>query len=219
MKKKMAQRRPWFLWIGGACFLVGSIVAGSIGLAASAAPSGPTVDQGAPGTSPWPVSAAQSGTWQQEITDGTHVLGTSTNPLRTDPTGTTTQPVSGTVTVAAPSETAGDTTCTVPNGSNFCNTGDVGLATGTVMNTVSVHCQVSSGQHFTVEVDAGGFSFLVPVTFQETLTGNDIYVGTLTNLAIPAVTSNTAFSMTEDYVASTSLPGVSCNIDFVSTSS
>jgi hypothetical protein len=60
MKKKMERgRRGWFLWIGGACFLVGSLVAGSVGLASSAGPpiSGPvTANQGAPGISPWPVS-------------------------------------------------------------------------------------------------------------------------------------------------------------------
>jgi hypothetical protein len=76
-------------------------VVGSFGLAAG----GPTVsgtvtaNQGTPGSSSWPVSASQSGTWQQKITDGTNVLGTPTHPLRTDPTGTTTQPVSGTVNV------------------------------------------------------------------------------------------------------------------------
>jgi hypothetical protein len=36
--------------------------------------------------------------WPVEITDGTNVLGTSSHPVRIDPTGTTTQPVSGTVT-------------------------------------------------------------------------------------------------------------------------
>jgi hypothetical protein len=49
-----------------------------------------TVTQGAPNTlaNAWPV----------ELTDGTNVLGTSSHPVRVDPTGTTTQPVSGTVT-------------------------------------------------------------------------------------------------------------------------
>jgi hypothetical protein len=62
MKKKMMEhfRHGWFLWIGGACFLVGSLVAGSVGLASSATTGtstiGPTVNQGAPGTSAWPVS-------------------------------------------------------------------------------------------------------------------------------------------------------------------
>lgn len=103
MKKKMAQlhSRPWFFWIGGACFFVGSLVAGSFSLASA----GPTVsgtvvaNQGTSGSSSWPVTASQMGVWQQELTDGTNVLGTSTHPLRTDPTGTTSQPVSGTVNV------------------------------------------------------------------------------------------------------------------------
>src|SRR5579871_3008256 len=102
MKSKQAHlHHGWFLWVGGACFLAGSLLAGSYGLAPSAA-GGPTVsgtvtaNQGTAGGSNWGVSATQSGTWQQLITDGTNVLGTPTHPLRTDPTGTTTQPVSGT---------------------------------------------------------------------------------------------------------------------------
>lgn len=43
-----------------------------------------------------PAGAAIIG--QVEVTDGTNILGTSTHPVRTDPTGGTTQPVSGTVT-------------------------------------------------------------------------------------------------------------------------
>lgn len=51
---------------------------------------GGTVDQGVPNTlaNGWPV----------KITDGTNVLGTASNPIRVNPTGATTQPVSGTVT-------------------------------------------------------------------------------------------------------------------------
>ena len=49
-----------------------------------------TVNQGTPNT------AANS--WPVEVTDGTNVLGTSSHPVRVDPTGVTTQPVSGTVT-------------------------------------------------------------------------------------------------------------------------
>jgi hypothetical protein len=37
---------------------------------------------------------------QVEVSDGTNVLGTSVHPVKTDPTGTTTQPVSGTVAVS-----------------------------------------------------------------------------------------------------------------------
>lgn len=46
-----------------------------------------------------PAGAAIIG--QVEVTDGTNILGTSTHPVRTDPTGGTTQPVSGTVTANA----------------------------------------------------------------------------------------------------------------------
>ena len=45
-----------------------------------------TVEQGTP--------ASLAGAWPVEITDGTSVLGTSTDPVRIDPTGTTPQPVS-----------------------------------------------------------------------------------------------------------------------------
>lgn len=40
--------------------------------------------------------------WPVELTDGVNLLGTATHPLRIDPTGTTTQPVSGTVTATPP---------------------------------------------------------------------------------------------------------------------
>lgn len=38
--------------------------------------------------------AAVASAWPVEVTDGTNVLGTSAHPVRTDPVGTTTQPVS-----------------------------------------------------------------------------------------------------------------------------
>lgn len=57
---------------------------------------GALVDQG--------VAAAASGSWPVEVTDGTNILGTPTHPLRTDPTGTTVQPISGQV--AASGETS-----------------------------------------------------------------------------------------------------------------
>jgi len=44
------------------------------------------------------TAAAQSGRWPMFLSDGTNERGTDTLPLRVDPTGTTTQPVSGTVT-------------------------------------------------------------------------------------------------------------------------
>jgi len=52
-----------------------------------------TSNQGTPNT--------LANAWPFEITDGTNILGTSSHPLRIDPTGTTTQPISGTVTANA----------------------------------------------------------------------------------------------------------------------
>lgn len=40
------------------------------------------------------TAAALAGAWPVEMTDGTNVLGTAAHPVRIDPTGTTTQPVS-----------------------------------------------------------------------------------------------------------------------------
>lgn len=42
-----------------------------------------------------------SGAWSVKITDGANVLGTASNPIKTDPTGITTQPISGAVTANA----------------------------------------------------------------------------------------------------------------------
>jgi hypothetical protein len=53
-----------------------------------------TVNQGSPNT--------LGNAWAVELTDGTNVLGTGSNPLRIDPTGTTTQPVAGTGTAGTP---------------------------------------------------------------------------------------------------------------------
>lgn len=49
-----------------------------------------TANQGTP--------AVVANSWPVEVTDGTNVLGVLAHPIRVDPTGTTTQPVSGTVT-------------------------------------------------------------------------------------------------------------------------
>jgi hypothetical protein len=255
MKKKMAQlhRRPWFLWIGGACFLVGSLVAGSVSLASSAA-SGPSVsgtviaNQGTAGSSSWPVSASQSGTWQQEITDGTNVLGTPTNPLRTDPTGTTTQPVSGsvglsagsndignvgisgslpagsndigTVHVASPSQMIGSEGCFVASGSTQCSDASDQPSAGDVLTTLSVRCNILSGQKLEAEFVTGAFNFDIPVTFQVSPSGSgtDNYSGTLTNLDVPVQSGpQGTFSLLEDYTASPG-NGAFCTMNWIATS-
>lgn len=46
------------------------------------------------------IAVTQSGAWTIELTDGTNIIGTSAHPLRIDPTGSTTQPVSGTVSIS-----------------------------------------------------------------------------------------------------------------------
>lgn len=51
---------------------------------------GTTANQGTPNS--------LSNAWTTKVTDGYDVLGTATHPLRIDPVGTTTQPISGTVT-------------------------------------------------------------------------------------------------------------------------
>jgi hypothetical protein len=249
MKSKLAHlHRGLFLWIGGACFLAGSLVAGSYGLASSAAP-GPTVsgtviaNQGTPGTANWPVSATQSGTWLQEITDGANVLGTLGHPLRTDPTGSTTQPVSGTVGlgagsndvgnvgisgslpagtndigtvhVAAPSPIMGSVNCGVADGAPGCQSSDPGLAAGTVLNTLSVFCEVAVGQHVQAQYFSGSFIFGVPLSFQES-SGKDFYTGTLTNLGLLVQSGSNFLLVGEDYTASSG-NGAGCTLNYIGT--
>src|ERR1700731_1794178 len=60
------------------------------------------------------TAAAPSGSWPVEVTDGTNILGTPTHPLRVDPTGTTTQPVSLTSTTIT-----GNVTVVQPTGTNL----------------------------------------------------------------------------------------------------
>ena len=114
-----------------------------------------TSNQGAPGTT-WPVNldggytqanqgtaAALAGAWPVEQTDGTNVLGTSSHPTRVDPTGTTTQPVSGTFwqatqpvsgTVTANQGTANAT----PWNENLAQVGGSSAATGGASGSLAI---------------------------------------------------------------------------------
>ena len=67
------------------------------------------------------TAAAIAGSWPVEVTDGTNILGTSAHPIRIDPTGTTTQPVSGTLTTTPPSNAS----------TNITQFGGVAISTGT----------------------------------------------------------------------------------------
>jgi hypothetical protein len=66
--------------------------------------------------------------WPVEITDGINILGTATHPVRIDPTGTTTQPVSGTVSISG---TVGVTQSTSPWVTNITQFGGNNVITGT----------------------------------------------------------------------------------------
>ena len=72
-----------------------------------------TVNQG--------TAAAAAGSWPVEVTDGTNVLGVSAHPIRIDPTGTTTQPVSGTVSTTPPANAS----------TNVAQFGGTNVVTGT----------------------------------------------------------------------------------------
>jgi hypothetical protein len=142
--KKMARlhRRPWFLWIGGACFLAGSLIAGSFSLVSATAP--PTVvSQGSAGTSSWPVTASEGtgtgsgGAWK---VDGSGVtqpvsgsVGVNNLPATQNVSGTVgidpshnsvsvnnlpaTQNVSGSVSISGtPTVVSGDTTSVFDTG-------------------------------------------------------------------------------------------------------
>ena len=80
-----------------------------------------------------PNSAANS--WPVEITDGTNVLGTPAHPVRTDPTGTTVQPVSGTV-VAEIEGHAGAILDAAPGATSPANAVQVGGTDGTNMRAL-----------------------------------------------------------------------------------
>lgn len=83
-----------------------------------------TVNQGNQGT------AAEG--WFVELTDGTNVLATPSHPVRIDPTGTTVQPINGTVTA-----NVGTTTNTAPATQNI-----------TAQDTASTTTAVANGQNF-----------------------------------------------------------------------
>ncbi len=90
------------------------------------------VDQGSANT------AANS--WPINITDGTNVLGTNAHPVKVDPTGSTIQPVSGTVTVNAGSGTF------AVNGIVTSNVGTTGgLALDTTLTAGTQKSRITDG--------------------------------------------------------------------------
>jgi hypothetical protein len=222
MKKRMMTqlRHGWFFWIGGACFLVGSLVAGSVGIASSATSgsppvnplAGPTVNQGAAGSSPWPVTASGNVGLSGSLPAGSNNIG-NVGLSGSLPAGTNNI---GTVHVATPASISGQKSCTVADVVASCITDDLVIAAGTVVNTLSVRCETAPGHHVAVAYDStGGLQVDVPLTFQASFANGDVYSGTLTNLGIP---QGGFFDVIQDYAASSS-NGTSCEMTYIGTTS
>ena len=103
---------------GGASMTTSVVITPGVSTLASLAVTGSiTNNQG--------TAAALAGAWPVEITDGTNVLGTAAHPVRIDPTGTTTRPVSAAslplptgAATAANQTTLGNQTTKVNDGTN-----------------------------------------------------------------------------------------------------
>ena len=128
-----AQTSPLSLTTAGALRVDGSAVTQPVSGTITANAGSGTFTVSGTTTANQGTAAALSGAWPVEVTDGTNVLGTSSHPVRTDPTGTTTQPVSGTVTA-----NAGSGTFTV-SGTVTSNIGTTnGLALDTSVNGILI---------------------------------------------------------------------------------
>lgn len=129
------------------------------------------------------TAAALAGAWPVEVTDGTNILGTSTHPLRIDPTGTTTQPVSGTVTTtpvtsstAVITQVAATTTSSSLLAANASRKKAI-IFVGTLSATQTVEIAYGTSS-------ASGTNFTYKVTSNNTTIEVDTWVG-----AIQVVTS------------------------------
>lgn len=141
------------------------------------------VDQGTAGT--------LAGAWPVELSDGTNLIGVTAHPVRTDPTGTTTQPISGTVTANAgtnlnTSALALDTTLTggtqqtkIVQGGNTAvvdATGDLQVdvnnfpATQTVAGTVTANA--GTGNFTVVQATGTNLHAVIDSGSTTTVTGN-----------------------------------------------
>lgn len=162
-----------------------------------------------------PVTAANlltvdsSGRITVLLSDGTNVIGTSAHPVRIDPTGTTIQPVSGTVTITDPAN--GATGAAVPATAVYVAGNKSGNLTGLLLDasgflevnlaansfgTLTVTGTVSITANSSVNVNqVGGASFalgqqLAAASLPVVLTAAQIT--TLTPLATVAVTQSTS---------------------------
>jgi hypothetical protein len=111
-----------------------------------------------------PNSVANS--WPVEVTDGTNVLGTSSHPLRIDPTGTTTQPISGTVTANAGSGTFAISAASLPL--------PTGAATSANQTNASQKTQIVDGSGNVIASTSNALNVDVTNTVPVTLTSTTI---------------------------------------------
>jgi hypothetical protein len=165
------------LWIGGLGVLIGSVIFSTFGVASGSTSGngGLTANQGAPGTSPWPVN----------------VLALPSLPAGNNAIGT--------VHVANPSLTSAVSECRVDDGNSRCSTDAVGTSND-VIDTITAECTVpdtSKTVKVVYEINGSLVVPLVPLTMQQ-VTGLE-YDGVLTGLEVPG---GGAFTVIESYVAS-----------------
>lgn len=149
-----------------------------------------TANQGTPNT------AANS--WPVEVTDGTNVLGTAAHPVRVDPTGTTTQPISA-------------SSLPLPTGAaTAANQTAVQGTAGSPSTTVETIQGVSGGQPVPV---SGTVTTSPPANASTNVTqfgGNPVVTGTgASGAGVPRVTVSSdsfpAVQATQDFDAGVSL--------------
>jgi hypothetical protein len=198
------------IWIGGLGVLIGSVIFSTFGVASGASSGSPgvTANQGAPGSSPWPVGVSGA------LPAGSNVIG-SVGISGSLPGGSNDI---GTVHVADPSLTVGETSCAVDSTSH----GRCEVSTGTfngpqnVFNTLSVFCDVATGHRVEAAYETQGVTFFVPLVLNGTsfASGEDQYEGTLSDLGLPV---SGLFEVVQDYETSASLAGATCFFNVAGT--
>ena len=122
----------------------------------------------------------------------------------------------GTVHVAAPTPATAFSLCGVADGHSNCASSLTGLATGTIVNTLSVRCEVAPGQRAGAEFFNSN-EYDIALSFEGNFSGVDVYTGTLTNLGIPIQDGGSWLNTFEDYTASSG-NGAICTLFYVTTS-
>jgi len=222
-------KTSWALSIGALGLLMGLIIGVPQLVSAAGPPTGTLANQGAPGSSPWPVTGSVGITGP--LPTGTNTIG-SVGLSASLPSGTNNignvgiesgQSIGlgagtndiGTVHVAAPTPSTAFALCAVADGSSNCASSLTGLATGTIVNTLSVRCEVAHGQRAGPEFFNGN-EYDIAVSLEGDFGGVDVYTGTLTNLGIPVQDGGSWLNIFEDYTASSG-NGAHCSLFYVTT--